>query len=89
MSLNAEVEQLTAEARPLTVETVQDEFFGLHIPTECPGVPTEALHPKKTWTDKDRYDQQAQDLAKKFHENFKQLDHVTKDIAEAGPTFRG
>ncbi|MBU6080318.1 MULTISPECIES: phosphoenolpyruvate carboxykinase (ATP) [Allobacillus] len=81
--------QAALEGDLKNVETVQDDFFGLHIPTECPGVPTEVLHPKKTWADKDRYDQQAQDLAKKFHENFKQFDHVTKDIAEAGPTFRG
>ncbi len=81
--------QAALEGELKNVETVQDEFFGLHIPTECPGVPSEVLNPKKTWKDPERYDAQAQDLAKKFHENFKKFDYVTKDIAEAGPTFRG
>lgn len=32
------------------VPTVTSEIFGLSIPTSCPGVPTEILQPKNTWS---------------------------------------
>ncbi|WP_425402128.1 phosphoenolpyruvate carboxykinase (ATP) [Halalkalibacillus halophilus] len=70
------------------VETEQDQIFGLQIPTTCPGVPTEVLNPKKTWENPDAYIQKAQELANKFHENFEKFENVTKDIAEAGPTYK-
>ncbi|CAN5319865.1 phosphoenolpyruvate carboxykinase (ATP) [soil metagenome] len=58
------------------VETREDPFFGLHVPKEVPGVPTEILDPRETWDDKDAYDEQARKLADLFAENFK----------NAGPT---
>src|SRR5699024_2267414 len=39
-----------------TVETKQEEIFGLHMPTHIPGVPDEVLFPRDTWEDKEEYD---------------------------------
>ncbi|SES63578.1 phosphoenolpyruvate carboxykinase (ATP) [Salinibacillus kushneri] len=69
------------------VETTRDDFFGLEIPTHCPGVPSQVLIPKKTWNDPEKYDQKAEELAEKFHENFRKFDHITDDIKNAGPIY--
>ncbi|MCA1718052.1 MAG: phosphoenolpyruvate carboxykinase (ATP) [Actinobacteria bacterium] len=67
-------------------ETRTDPFFGLNVPVEVPGVPTELLDPRETWDDKDAYDQQARELAHLFAENFKKFeDHVDEEVKEAGP----
>lgn len=71
------------------VETFQDEIFGLSIPKHCPGVPSEVLNPKKTWNDDQAYEEKAKELALKFHENFKKFNHVTENIANAGPIYKG
>ena len=34
------------------VEFTSSPIFDLGIPTSCPGVPTEILDPRKTWSDK-------------------------------------
>jgi len=68
-------------------ETKTDPFFGLNVPVEVPGVPTELLDPRETWDDKDAYDQQARELAHLFAENFKKFeDEVDEEVREAGPT---
>ena len=68
------------------VETRVDEIFGLHVPVSCPGVPTEVLDPRSTWTDTAAYDEKARDLAARFRENFKAYaDEVDPSVAEAGP----
>jgi len=68
------------------VETIVDEFFGLHIPVSVPDVPTEVLNPKNTWADKAAYDITAKKLANMFHENFKEYEaDVTDVIRNAGP----
>ncbi|MDQ3639077.1 MAG: phosphoenolpyruvate carboxykinase (ATP), partial [Actinomycetota bacterium] len=67
-------------------ETRTDPFFGLNVPVEVPGVPTELLDPRETWDDKDAYDQQAKELARLFTENFKKFeDQVDEEVREAGP----
>jgi phosphoenolpyruvate carboxykinase (ATP) len=65
-------------------EYVTENAFGLSIPTSCPGVPSELLHPRNAWTDKNAYDAQAQLLAAKFEENFRKFD-VPENIRNAGP----
>jgi phosphoenolpyruvate carboxykinase (ATP) len=60
--------------------------FGLHVPTAIPGVPSEVLRPRDTWSDKAAYDAQAQKLARMFRENFKQFEQAAGDeVAAAGP----
>jgi phosphoenolpyruvate carboxykinase (ATP) len=55
-------------------ETQTDPFFGLTIPTRCPGVPAEILDPKKTWKDAAAYDKAAKHLSKLFADNEANLD---------------
>jgi len=52
----------------------REPFFGLHIPHEVPGVPTEVLDPRNAWSDKAGYDLQASKLAALFEENFKRFE---------------
>ncbi|MGP4076578.1 phosphoenolpyruvate carboxykinase (ATP) [Halobacillus sp. K22] len=70
-----------------SVETYTDPFFGLNIPTHCPGVPDEVLIPRKTWDNPEEYDRNAQELAEKFHENFKKFSYATEEIKQAGPSY--
>jgi phosphoenolpyruvate carboxykinase (ATP) len=46
------------------------ERFGFQIPTRCPGVPSEILHPRNTWRDKLAYDAQAERLVAMYLKNF-------------------
>ncbi|TFB13808.1 phosphoenolpyruvate carboxykinase (ATP) [Filobacillus milosensis] len=80
--------QAALEGELNNVDTVKDEFFGLSIPQQCPGVPSDVLNPKKTWEDPEAYDSKAKELASKFHNNFKKFNHITTDIQNAGPTFK-
>ncbi|MBP85875.1 MAG: phosphoenolpyruvate carboxykinase (ATP) [Planctomycetaceae bacterium] len=50
-------------------ETLEDEVFGLQVPTTCPGVPTELLTPKTTWQDRSEYEAAARRLVESFKEN--------------------
>ncbi|MDQ3924333.1 MAG: phosphoenolpyruvate carboxykinase (ATP), partial [Actinomycetota bacterium] len=62
-------------------------IFGLNVPTEVPGVPTEVLDPKGTWDDKDAYDEQARELAGLFAKNFENFEaEVDEEVKKAGPT---
>lgn len=68
------------------VDYFTDPIFGLSVPTEISGVPTELLMPRNTWEDPDAYDAQATKLAGMFRENFKQYsDGVEPSVIEAGP----
>ncbi len=68
------------------VPTAEDPIFGLAIPKECPGVPTDLLTPRNTWTDPKAYDATATKLAHLFRENFRQYEDQASDkIRAAGP----
>lgn len=68
------------------VATEAEPFFGLQIPTSCPGVPAEILNTRNTWDDKEAYDAQAKKLAGMFVKNFEQYaDQVTPEILAAAP----
>jgi phosphoenolpyruvate carboxykinase (ATP) len=63
MMLHAAMDGLL-EAVPFRTES----YFGLSVPTHCPGVPAELFDPKQAWADKDAYDRTAKDLMAKFRE---------------------
>jgi len=68
------------------VEYEKDRIFGMMVPKSCPGVPDALLNPRSTWTNKDAYDKQANDLAKMFVKNFeKYADCVNEEIFFASP----
>ncbi len=67
------------------VKFVPDPVFGVHIPTECPGVPAELLQPRNLWKDKALYDAKAGELAGRFVENFKQFAEVSPEVRAAAP----
>ena len=66
--------------------TTTDPVFGLAIPAEVPGVPTEILTPRNTWADKQAYDEKAAYLAGLFIENFKAYaSGVPEEVLAAAP----
>lgn len=68
------------------VPTWTHPVFGMAVPETCPGVPTELLNPRNTWSDPAAYDGQARKLSGLFQENFKKVaGEVSADIAGAGP----
>jgi phosphoenolpyruvate carboxykinase (ATP) len=60
------------------------ELFGVAMPTTCPGVPSEILNPKNTWSDKDAYDQKANYLAEAFLKNFEKFAEFANEEIMAG-----
>jgi phosphoenolpyruvate carboxykinase (ATP) len=68
-----------------TVSWRKDAWFGLDIPQECPGVPSEVLDPRNTWPEASQYDMQVRKLIAKFQSNFAQFEGcVTRSVLEAG-----
>ncbi|TQR18028.1 phosphoenolpyruvate carboxykinase (ATP) [Psychrobacillus vulpis] len=72
------------EGKLNNVETETDSVFGLEIPKQIEGVPTEVLVPRNAWEDKAAYDIKAAELAKAFRENFKKFGTVSDDISLKG-----
>ncbi len=60
-------------------------IFQVLVPDAVPGVPTQILNPKNTWSDPNEYEQQAQELARRFVENFHQFSGARPEIVAAGP----
>ena len=52
------------------VEYVLDRHFHLLVPTTCPGVPSDVLLPRNTWSDPEAYDARALKLASDFSAYF-------------------
>lgn len=66
--------------------TRRDPVFGFEVVTECPGVPSEILWPRDTWSDPAAYDAAARSLAGLFHENFRKYESGAADeVRAAGP----
>jgi phosphoenolpyruvate carboxykinase (ATP) len=75
---------LNGELADVAYET--DPIFGVEVPTTVPGVPTEILRPRDTWSDPAGYDAKARELASMFAENFAgYADGVSEDVRAAGP----
>lgn len=71
-ALNGALDRIPFEREP---------FFGLQVPTACPGVPEKILRPEETWRDKDAYRRQAEHLKGLFRENFQAFaDSVDPDV---------
>jgi phosphoenolpyruvate carboxykinase (ATP) len=47
----------------------EDPVFGLSIPKECPGVPSQILFPRSTWENPSEYDAKAEQLKKMFEKH--------------------
>jgi len=62
----------------------EDPVFGVRVPESVPGVPTELLQPRNTWSDAGAYDEQAAKLAGMFVENFEQYAPDTSEAVRAG-----
>lgn len=52
------------------VEYEQHPVFNVKMPKSCPGVPSEVLNPRNTWSDKAAYDAAAIKLRDMFRKNF-------------------
>jgi phosphoenolpyruvate carboxykinase (ATP) len=61
-----------------------EPYFGLEIPTSVPGVPSEVLDAKSTWSDPAAYDAKAKELAGRFRENDQKYD-MEDAVRAAGP----
>ncbi len=70
------------------VDYITHPIFGLSMPKECEGVPSEILDPINTWEDKVAYEKKAIKLAKAFVENFKTFESdANKETLEAAPNW--
>jgi len=68
-----------------SVKYTKDPIFGLDVPTEVPGVPSEILNPRNTWADKSAYDAKAKELVALFDKNFQQFaEAVSAEVRAAG-----
>jgi phosphoenolpyruvate carboxykinase (ATP) len=65
-----------------------DPHFRFRVPVAVPGVDSNILNPRETWSNKAGYDAQAKKLVSMFRENFKTFEnHVGKDVLEAAPVL--
>jgi phosphoenolpyruvate carboxykinase (ATP) len=60
-----------------------DPNFGVLVPENCPGVPTEVLNPRATWKDGGAYDARARDIRGRFEANFRQFESQVDDKVRA------
>lgn len=79
----------------LEANYAKTEVFGLEIPTEVEGVPSEILDPMNTWSDKVAYKETLSKLGGLFKKNFEVFanykigtdNKLTEEILAAGPNF--
>ncbi len=68
------------------VKMHKDPVFGFLVPDEAPGVPSEILSPRNTWSNSTDYDNTARKLASLFNDNFKQFEeNMPEKVRSAGP----
>ncbi|WP_417250514.1 phosphoenolpyruvate carboxykinase [Celeribacter sp.] len=66
------------------VEFRKDENFGFEVPVSVPGVADILLDPRRTWSNAEAYDAQAEKLVSMFSENFAQyIDYIDDDVKAA------
>ena len=66
-----------------SMEFRKEPFFGLSIPAHVPGIPDEVLDPRQAWADKAAYDRTAQQLIKRFEDNFASFEYAVGDDVRA------
>lgn len=54
----------------------KEKYFGLRVPEEIKGIPSEILHPERLWVDLNKYEVTAKNLVNEFHENFYKFEQV-------------
>ncbi|WP_051620594.1 phosphoenolpyruvate carboxykinase (ATP) [Paenibacillus sp. UNC451MF] len=62
-----------------------DPIFGVGVPDQVEGVPSQVLQPRKTWENPAAYDVNARELAGRFIRNFEKFADVSEVIRNAGP----
>jgi len=68
------------------VPTRQDPFFGLHVPTTCPGIDPRLMSPRDMWRSAEEYDRAAAKLVAAFRENQKEFEEgLTPEVEAAAP----
>jgi len=76
-ALNGDLNDVSFEKLPI---------FEIEFPKTCPGVPSELLNPRDTWSDKTKYDDTASNLAGQFVKNFEQyLSEASEEVKSAAP----
>ncbi len=75
-ALNGELAKVNYHPHPI---------FQVLVPESVPGVPSQILNPQNTWDDPEAYELQAQELARRFVENFQQFSDARPEIVAAGP----
>ena len=64
----------------------EDPNFGFDVPVSVPGVDSKLLDPRGAWTDGAAYDKTAQELVRKFIDNFEQFAaHVDESVRKSAP----
>ncbi len=64
----------------------KDPNFGFEVPVEVAGVDSKLLDPRGAWADPAEYDKTAQDLVRKFIDNFAEFEaHVDEGVRKAAP----
>ena len=72
----------------LECDTRTDPVFGFEVPTSAPGVPSDVLDPRGTWSDPAAYDAQSKKLATMFRDNFTAFaEQVPAEVLRAGPSI--
>jgi len=66
-----------------------DPNFGFEVPVAVAGVDSKLLDPRGAWADAEQYDVTAQELARKFVDNFAQFEqHVDEGVRQSAPSIR-
>lgn len=70
-------------------ETFAPGVFDFQIPTQVPNVPSDLLHPSRSWPDEAAFEAQLKKLAGMFAEAFvTHVNDVNADVLRAGPTLK-
>ena len=71
------------------VETKKVPYFNLHVPTKIDNVTSEILDPRNTYENVSEWVEKAQDLAKRFIDNFEKYtdNEEGKRLVQAGPSL--